>query len=167
MKYTSAEAAKLLKRLSDELTALSSFEDRSSEFVAAVGEDAAKVKPEYDFSATQAKLLELEGKIRSVKHALNIFNTTTVVPGFDMTIDQILVLIPQLTAKKRKLAYMKNKLPITREPSSSRTGLIEYRYLNYNLADAEKQYAAIDEMLSKAQTALDLINSTATLEIDL
>ena len=37
MKYTSAEAAKILRRLSDELTSVSEMQDKSAEFVAAVG----------------------------------------------------------------------------------------------------------------------------------
>lgn len=62
---------------------------------------------------------------------------------------------------------MKSKLAKTREQSSVRSGVIDYRYLNYELADAEKEYKRVEDLLSKAQTALDLINSTATLEIDL
>jgi hypothetical protein len=47
-----------------------------------------------------------------------VFNVTHTVPGFDMTIDQILVYIPQLTAKKIKLYEMKTKLPKTRDEST-------------------------------------------------
>lgn len=167
MKCTSAEAAKILRSLSDELTSVSEMQDKSAEFVAAVGEDIESVRPSYNFAETQAKLNELEKKIRTVKHALNVFNSTTVVPEFGMTIDEMLVYIPQLSLRKRKLGIMKSKLAKTREQSSVRSGVIDYRYLNYQLADAEREFKTVEESLSAAQTALDLINSTATLEIDL
>lgn len=167
MKYTSAEAAKILRSLSDELTSVSEMQDKSAEFVAAVGEDIESVRPSYNFAETQTKLNELEKKIRTVKHALNVFNSTTVVPEFGMTIDEMLVYIPQLSLRKRKLGIMKSKLAKMREQSSVRSGVIDYRYLNYELADAEREFKRVEDLLSKAQTALDLINSTATLEIDL
>ena len=167
MKYTSAEAAKLLRSLKEELAALNAMQDRSAEFIAAVGEDIEGVRPQYDFLETQVKIDELQKKIRTVKHALNVFNSTTVIPDFNMTIDEMLVYIPQLTSRKVKLSYMTAKLPKSREQGNVRAGVIDYRYLNYNPDDAKNEYKRIDDLLSKAQTALDLINSTATLNIDL
>lgn len=59
----------------------------------------------------QLQLRELEDKIRKVKHAINQFNLTQDVPGFNMTIDQMLIYIPQLTARKNKLNRMRSRLP--------------------------------------------------------
>ena len=56
MKYTSAEAAKLLRSLKEELAALNAMQDRSAEFIAAVGEDIESVRPQYDFLETQGKI---------------------------------------------------------------------------------------------------------------
>ena len=121
MKYTSAQAAKLLKKLNEEYNALVKKERLSSTFLAASGEDPESLRPEYDYTETQLKLDELERKIRTVRHALNVFNSTHTVPGFDMTVDQILVYIPQLTARVAKLSEMKSKLPKMRvEERSSR-----------------------------------------------
>ncbi len=53
----------------------------------------------------------MEAKIRKLKHAINIFNATQTVDGFDMTIDELLVYIPQLTKRKSKLLEMKSRLP--------------------------------------------------------
>ena len=54
MKYhvTSAEAAKLLKKLLDEKSILLADEYRSSTFNAALGEDVESVRPMYDYAAT-------------------------------------------------------------------------------------------------------------------
>ncbi len=168
MKYTSAEAAKLLRQLNDDYYALILKEEQSREFLAAVGEDIESVRPEYNYAAVQKRLAEMEEKIRKVKHAINVFNTTHIVPGFEITIDQVLILIPQLTNKRNRLAAMKSKLPKVRENAGGRIStVIDYRYANYDISEAEKDYAEVSSQLSKAQTALDVVNNTETMEIDL
>ncbi len=169
MEYTSAEAAKLLRRLSEEHDMLTELERQSRTFVAAVSEDPESVRPKYDFAEVQAKLAELEGKIRRVKHALNIFNSTHLVPGFDMTIDQMLVYIPQLSQRKQKLREMAGVLPKTRVANRmmSGSGIIDYTYANYDVAAAEAAAAAASEELARAQTALDKVNTTETMEIEI
>ena len=152
MKYTSSEAAKLLRTLNEEYDALRYKEGQTCEFVAAVGEDIETVRPE---------------QIRAVKHEINRFNLNTVVPGFDMTIDQMLIYIPQLTARKRKLYAMMNRLPKQRERAagSGKNYLIEYSYANYDISAAGEDYRRTSAELVRAQTALDLVNNTETMEI--
>ena len=104
MNYTSAQANKRLKKLTDEYVSLREKESRSREFRAAAGENVESVRPAYDYADTQRRLAELERCIRRIKHAINLFNATHTVPGFDMTIDEMLVYIPQLTRRKNKLA---------------------------------------------------------------
>lgn len=119
MKYTSAQANKLLKKLNDEYSALLDKEQRSRDFRAAMGEDIESVRPAYDYAKTQARLEELEGAIRRLKHAINRFNTTQVVDGFGITIDEMLVYIPQLTKRKSKLLEMKAGCPKSALKSST------------------------------------------------
>ena len=64
-------------------------EKESRSFIAAIQENLEDARPLYDFSATQKKLDALDRRIRTVKHAVNIFNTTHMVPDFDMTIDEV------------------------------------------------------------------------------
>ena len=169
MKCTSAEAAKILRKLNEDYSALCFNEEQSKEFLAATGEDIESVRPAYDYEEMQKMLCELEDKIRKVKHAINVFNTVQTVPGFDMTIDQMLVFIPQLTNRKRKLSVMRNKLPKTREHGSAagRMGIIDYRYTNYDIEKADADYNEVTKLLSKAQTALDVVNNTELLELDI
>lgn len=168
MKVTSAQANKLLRQLSDELSTLESREQNTRSFVAATSEDIESVRPEYDYSDTQEKIITLETKIRALKHAINTFNTTTVVPDFDMTIDMMLVYLPQLTHRKSRLARLKNALPKERVDSYSRnSALIEYRYSNYPIEKANEDYLAVVDELSRAQTALDYVNSTVTFDLDI
>lgn len=166
MKYTSAQANKLLKKLNDEYSALLDKEQRSRDFRAAMGEDIESVRPAYDYAKTQARLEELEGTIRRLKHAINCFNTTQVVDGFGITIDEMLVYIPQLTKRKSKLLEMKSRLPKERveEQYGRQSNIIDYTYTNYDLTAVEADYEKAADELSRAQLALDTVNQRDSFE---
>ncbi len=166
MLYTSAEAAKLLRKLNEDKTAILSNESQSSTFQAAITEDIENARPEYDYVSAQKEIDEIDKKIRKVKHAINTFNLTHEVPGFDMTIDMMLVYIPQLTQKKNKLSAMKDKLPKTREIIRV-AGIIEYSYANYDVEKAKEDYDKVSDELSRAQTALDVLNNSVKFEIEI
>ena len=165
MKYTSAEAAKLLRGLNEELEAVRDAEISSREFVAAISEDLESVRPKYDFKETQKEVDRLQKEIRKVKHAINVFNTTTVLPGFKMTIDEALVYIPQLSAQKRKLAGMRSCMAKTREYNRMGGSIIEYRYANYDIEAADAEFKRVSDLLAKAQTALDVVNNSVKFDI--
>ena len=141
----------------------------SQSFVAAVSENVEDVRPEYDFAKTRAEEAVLSEKIRKLKHAINVFNSTTVIPEWNITIDEMLVLIPQLTRKRDRLSMMKNRLPKERVEAGMRTAsnIIDYRYANYDIAAAQAEYDEASNRLAKAQTALDLVNSTVTFDVTL
>ena len=161
------QANKLLKKLNDEHAALLDKENRSKDFRAAMGEDVESVRPAYDYADTQKKLAELEQRIRKVKHAINVFNATHVIPDFGMTIDEMLVYIPQLTQRKNKLADMKARLPKQRveEQYGRQSNIIDYSYANYDLAAVEADYERVGDELSRAQLALDAVNQRDTFEL--
>ena len=169
MKMTSAESAKLLKKLKYEYDALKSRENLASTFLASVGEDPESIRPAYDYETTKAQLEELACKIRKLKHAINLFNTNTVIPEYGITIDEMLVLIPQLSSRKLKLTEMAARLPKAREQQGyGRSGnIIDYRYVNYDLDKVNEDLLAVTDALSGAQLALDLINHSATFEVEL
>ena len=166
MLYTSAEAAKLLRSLNDKKSSLESQESQSSTFRAAITEDVESARPDYDYAKTQQELSTIDSQIRKVKHAINTFNLTHEVPGFGLTVDQMLVYIPQLTSQKAKLYNMKNRLPKTREYIRV-AGIIEYSYANYDVEAVKRDYEAVSEELAKAQTALDVLNNSVKFEIDI
>lgn len=127
-KMTSAQAAKELKRLNDLHTALLEKESKACVFTAAIQEDVEMARPEYCYGNIQTDLRIIEEKIISLKHSINQFNLTYMIDGFDMTIDQMLVYIPQLTARKKKLEKMAGRLPKERLSSgfSRSSNFIEY-----------------------------------------
>lgn len=173
MKYTSAEATKLLRKLNNEKAALLAKEEKRRYFFAAVGEDVESLRPEYDYAAAQRAVAEIDGKIRRLKHAINRFNLEHEVPGFNMTVDQMLVYLPQLAARVEKLSQMKDRLPRERVEraeygyGSNNSNIIDYLYINYDPKQVEEDYEALTDEVARAQTALDLLNAQETLEFEL
>lgn len=165
MNYTSAQAAKLISKLQQDYEVIAAREENAKTFPASVGEDVESVRPEYDYAETKARLAELEAKIRKVKHAVNVFNTVTAVPGFDMTIDEMLVYIPQLSKKKAKLREMADTLPKERIRGFERSNVIDYKYVNYDIDAVKADLDSVTEELSAAQLALDSVNHALEFDI--
>ena len=109
----------------------------------------------------------MQEKLRIVKHAINQFNLTHTLPGFDgLTIDQALIMLPQLNARRTKYQEMINRLPKERISGiHSRNNLIEYNIANYNIEEVEKAYKELTSHLAKMQLALDTVNTTEKMEI--
>ena len=166
---TSAMAAKQLRKLNDQRDALLAMERKAKSFTAAIQEDPESVRPAYYYRATQNALYEVEAKIRKLKHSLNRFNTTYTIPDFGMTIDQMLIYIPQLTARKKKLDGMRSRLPKERvsAPLARGNSNIEYSYANYDISETEADYNAVSDELARAQMALDTANATVHFEVDI
>lgn len=163
---TSASANKLLRSLEDEKAYLLSMENESKEYTLAENEKVQK--PDYDYRGTAQKLEELDNRIRKIKHRINVFNVTTVLPNLDLTIDEALVKMAQLNRRKEQLDEMRKHLPkIRKEDPYLRTNMIEYTYVNYDLEEVRKDYQKISEQIMELQLALDTCNQTQTFEIEL
>ncbi len=173
MKYTSAEAGKLIRKLERQLAYDLKMEDKSTFYHLAVGEDENAVRPEYSFEDSEENYRELCGKIRAVKHAVNQFNIVHELPGFPgLTIDQALVYIPQVKKRTETLQRMAAALPKERDSSDmfgfgKRSNIIDYRIANYNIPDAKEEYDRMTDLLSRLQLALDTVNTTETMDIDI
>ena len=167
MKYSSQKLGKILRRTEEELASLCVQETNAKEFNAAVGENVESVRPKYSFSDVQKKKELLYAKIRKIKHALNVYNVSTVLPEFDMTIDQVLVYIPQLTTLKKLYSAMKDTMPKTRVANFRGGNIIDYVYTNYDNSEVAEKYNAVSEALASVQMALDKINSIESIELDL
>ena len=85
-----------------------------------------------------------------------------------MTIDELLVYIPQLTKRKSKLLEMKSRLPKERveEQYGRQSNIIDYTYANYDIAAVEADYEKAADELSRAQLALDAVNQQETFEFE-
>lgn len=166
---TSAEASKMLKKVLEEKNLMIAMERQSCVFNASLGEDVESVRPIYDYAETQKALEGFNRKIRALKHAINCFNSTQMVGDTGMTIDQILVYIPQLTQMRDRLYTMQNRLPKQRNSVGGigSNTVIDYCYANYDVEQAKADYFRVSDELRGIQTALDVVNTTVKMEIDL
>lgn len=166
MIYSCAEAAKLLKSMNEELAVHRSRERKSIRFTASADEDIESARPVYHYREEQEKQNELLRKVRNVKHAINGFNQKTMIPEFGITIDEMLVYIPQLTEKKRKLTEMAAFLPKERVSGGLYgSRVVEYTYTNYSMEEVQEDLLKVTEELAKCQLALDRINNSETLDL--
>ena len=165
MKYTSASANKLIKILEDKKQYLLQIETNNSTYVLA--QDEKQDIPEYDFKDFNKQIDEIDLKIRTLKHALNVFNTTTVLP-IGITIDQALVEMAQLNNKVYRLDNMRKAKNKTRLSgmSAGRRDVAEYQYLNYEPKDVDKTYEEDYSRIQQIQLALDKVNQTVEFEVD-
>lgn len=162
---TSAAANKYLRALDEEKDYFLTLEREASTYVLADNEKAEA--PEYDYQQISDKLDELNEKICVVKHAINLFNATTMLEGIGMTIDQALVYLSQLSRKKARLDGMRKRQPKTRiNAGYGRNNLIEYEYINYDLELVRRDFDKVSEEISKVQMALDFCNQTKTFQVE-
>ena len=166
MKMTSSEANKLIKKLKSEQEMLLQIEQQAYTFTAAVEENPDDARPDYSFEETTERLNEIETKIRKIKHALNVFNTTH--KAGDYTLDEALVRIPMLSQKAQRLSRMAQQLPKSRIDDRYNSGPhITYRYANYDVAEAKRLYQETIDELNRLQIALDNTNRTEQMDIDI
>lgn len=163
MFITSSEASKLLAKLTNDKETILSNEVAKRVFCAATSEDPEKLRPDYSFSVTQEKIDKINRRIMEIRHKLNLFNTSTVVID-GLTIDQVLIRMPQLQKQKNKLQRMMRASEKTRV---SITGnIIDYEYTNYNPKEAKNAFDEVSKEIDDLQLALDAINNTVKFEID-
>ena len=167
-KITSAYANKWIKSLEEEKAFLVNKEAESNTYIAAVNEEP--IIPDYDYAEVAAAIEQLDEKIASLKHALNLANATARVSvnGTEMSVDKILIRMAQLNKRKSILDAMRKQLPKTRvdQRYTSRT-VPEYQYINYDLELIRQEYDRISRLLMDLQMALDLHNQTVQFEVDL
>lgn len=165
---TSAAANKLLRSYDEEKLYLTSMERETSTYILAETEKNQE-PPAYDYQEVSDKLEELNRKICTVKHAINVFNVSTKLDGFDMTIDEALVRLSILSRTKLRLDGMRKRQPKARANygyGRSASNLIEYEYVNYDLEQVRSDFEKVSDEISRIQMALDYCNQTITFEVD-
>lgn len=159
---TSAEAAKILRKLEEDKAVLLEKETKLRQYHAAVSEDPAELKPDYDFIKYQSEILAIDEKMRKIKHCINVFNSTTEVID-SMTIDEVLIYLPQLNSLKRKYYTMQSVAPKIR--CSIVGSVIDYIYANYDPEVVKMCYEDTADIINRYQMALDTVNNTVEFEI--
>ena len=170
MKVTSALANKMIKQLEEEKLYWEEQETGSSSYTAALGEEP--IVPEYDYRQVSETLISIDKRIASIKHAINVVNSSSKVVTEDgeYTIDELLVRMAQLNSRKTRLDSMRKKLPKTRLSTTASWGNTskapEYRYLNYDVNLVKDDFEKISKAILNIQLALDKHNQTFEFEIE-
>ena len=163
MFVTSSEANKMLAKLAIDKETVLSDEAEKRTFRAAIQEDPEKLRPDYSFSVTQEKIDSINRRVMEIKHKLNLFNANTVVYN-GLTIDQVLVRMPQLQHQKAKLQRM---MLVSEKSRAGIIGnIIDYTYANYYPKEAKKAFNEVSIEIDQMQLALDTVNNTQKFEID-
>jgi hypothetical protein len=165
---TSAYANKVLRKLTEDKEYWRRKENEGCTYVAAIDEEP--VIPDYDYEKVAAEITAIDEKILKIKHAININNATNrvAVGDAEMTIDEILVKMAQLSKRKAVLDNLRKREPKTRINSglySSRKTAPEYEYVNYDIELVKKEYERIDAEIAAMQIALDKYNQTFEFEV--
>lgn len=164
--FTSASANKEFKLLEEEKNFILTLETEASTYIQADGEKS--LKPDYSYEVTSNRIEEIDKKVCVIKHAVNLFNSRTLLSQVNMTIDQALVRMAQLNARKNTLNQMRKRLPVERLSNMfGRSNIIEYRYVNYDLDQVNADYNSICQQVIDIQMALDVCNQTVEFQIDL
>ena len=115
---------------------------------------------------------EIDRKIVTIKHTLNLTNATAKVQvgNQEMSIDSILIRMAQLNKRKAVLDDMRERLPKMRVYSnsfSSSGSVPEYKYINYDLEVIRQEYDRISNTIMEMQIALDRYNQTVLFDVDI
>ena len=155
-------ANKRIKQLTLERSKLLAQECEASTYSYLHGEEP--YVPEYDFAATQKKLDKLAVEITTIKHAVNVFNSTTISPITGLTVDAMLVRMPMLHAQKEKLGRMRAVMEKSRRMAMNAKAS-EYTVRNYSAENAEAEYQRVTDELTILQQELNRINLTEQFEV--
>lgn len=116
---------------------------------------------EFDLDTYLDKCEKIDCQMKRLKAIVQISNCTTKVYK-DMTMQECLVYLAQLSRKKDMLARMSE---INRIRRRNFNGIVEYTKACYDINKAKEYYTKIIEEINQIQMAIDLSNLTVMQEI--
>ncbi len=168
-KMTSAYANKVIRKLTEDKEFWLNKEREGSTYYATADEEP--VVPDYDYAEVAKQIEELDARILRIKHAINVNNASNriKVGEKEMSIDEILVRMAQLSNRKSILDNMRKHEPKKRMNSgyySTRKTAPEYEFINYDLELVKSEYERVDAEIALMQIALDKYNQTFEFDVE-
>lgn len=164
MKMSNYEAIKMVKQLTSEKEELQISEKANS--IVVYSADETPPKSNYSFEDTRAQIEAIDKKIRMIKFALAKANTTVLLPNFDITIGEGLVMMAQLQEELRQISPL-----VTYENHSSSynvsTGTLKYTDTLYDVDTVRAKKKELYDMITKLQTAIDKVNINYEFDINI
>ena len=166
MKITPDGAQKMIHSLENQRRQLVEKMNELSTFIVAVSEgNPEDLRPEFNFTDTVNEIKMIDEKIMKIKHARNVFNTTTYLPDEQMTIDEALIMMAVLNNNYKYYTKLGNAQK-KRRNMSSYANEIEYIYTNYDIGEAKNCGKSMYDKMLEIQSKLNLVNTSYTFEID-
>lgn len=167
MELTSASANKLVKSYNERIDRLYRIIAERKTYIEVEG--SKPIIPDFSYNKVQAEIEEYSRKVLKLKHAINVFNSTTDIPDIGFTIDNALVRMAQLSRQKQLLSSMCDapERKLNNGYSARNSGQVEYECLNYDTEVVAADYEAVCLELYDLQIQLDLVNNTVRFKVDI
>lgn len=170
MTITLDTAFKMVKQLNEKIAELRKIRYQKQFFIS----EESKVedeRPVFDLIENANEIMTTTKKLIALKHAINKFNSSFYITIDDehITIDSALVYLSVLSDEKVQLTDLRFAEEKVRANSrvASGTAIVEYKYRNFSADDAKKLYDEIDKKIIQIQSALNLVNVTQEIEVDI
>ena len=161
---------KCLKEIIKQISALEQqkeeiLSDELQNCVTKYGSNEEIPTTEYNFSAARDEIKAIDKKIRQLRHSLHLANATVIVPEYEMSIGECIILMAQLSKEKSVLTRMaRREKKERRQPGYGNA--VEWIELNYDKNECRSTLKSIADEVTSLQMAIDRINLTHMAEVD-
>ena len=162
MKKCNTQIMKEIKKLEDYRTKWLNVERANCTVSYIQGEDP--VSTDYDYQTTRDSIEYFDNEIRRLKGLLAYSNVTTIVDGFDMTINDALIYLAQLKQKELHYNFLMGKNKLVRSTSGFGNVNIEYTKILYDQDVVREELNKVTETIMLLQMAIDRTNLTNMIE---
>lgn len=172
MKITATELMKQLKFIQEEITTIHQDDNNKSYvLVEKVTDDnnRSKLVPlyaeEYNFLNNRNRINSLYIEERKIRNLLSIFNTKTLVIGYDFNINEGLVRLAQLKEEIKVLTNLARKSQFESTTNYRNNEVIIYK-VSYDIDEAKNYLRKAQKEMSALQVAIDKTNLNSQIEIE-
>lgn len=170
MTITLDTAFKMVKQLNEKIVELRKIRYQRQFFISEESKMEDE-RPVFDLIENANEIMATTKKLIALKHVINEFNSSfyITIDDEDMTVDSALVYLSVLSGEKIQLADLRFAEEKVRANSrvASGTVIVEYKYRNFSDNNAKKLYDEIDKKIIQIQSALNLVNVTQEIEVDI
>ncbi len=114
----------------------------------------------YSYEENRNAIKELREREETIHRALSIFNLTTKVPGFDLTVSEGLLRLGQLRSEVDVLSTLASRHQVRKVNNYD----FRYEKCCYDVAKAKEDLAVLREERTALQVAIDRLNLTSDID---
>lgn len=172
MKITATELMKQLKFIQEEIATIHQDDNNKSYVLVekvTVDNNKSKLVPlyaeEYNFLNNRNRINDLYLEERKIRNLLSIFNTKTLVIGYDFNINEGLVRLAQLKEEIKVLTNLARKSQYESTTNYRNNEVIIYK-VSYNIDEAKNYLRKAQKEMSALQVAIDKTNLNSQIEVE-